>query len=119
MLAFSRRHGGPARQPVYKGNFCGYIILWKITYDPVKREKTLRERNLDFEDAASVFDGVTIDAVDNRHDYGEERVVTYGLLELRVVAVVWTERGDARRIISMRKATIREEKAYWQQLGQG
>jgi len=39
---------------------------------------------------------VTIDLVDEREDYGEERIVSFGLLDARVVVVVWTERGDER-----------------------
>jgi uncharacterized protein len=39
-----------------------------ITYDPAKRDWTLRERGLDFNDAAKVFAGLTIDIPDLRHD---------------------------------------------------
>ena len=38
----------------------------RILYDPGKREITLAERGLDFEDAAVVFQGVTIEIPDNR-----------------------------------------------------
>jgi len=47
----------------------------RVTFDPVKRAKTLAQRGLDFEDAAVVFDGVTIDIQDTRRDYGESRVI--------------------------------------------
>lgn len=83
-----------------------------ITFDPVKREKTLRERNLDFADAARVFEGPNYRWVDDRFDYGEVRVVTIGRLNGRMVVIVWTERGNARHIISMRKANEREQERY-------
>jgi hypothetical protein len=43
---------------------------------------------------------------------GENRVVSVGLLEARCIAVVWTERDAARRIISMRRARDAEERKY-------
>jgi hypothetical protein len=52
----------------------------KITYDPAKRAATFRERAVDFEKAAEVFEGPTIDYPDDRFDYGERRVVTVGHL---------------------------------------
>lgn len=91
----------------------------EISYDPEKRAKTLAERGLEFEDAAEVFAGTTIDLLDDRKDYGEIRWVTYGLLEDRMVALVWTPRGKARHIISMRKANDREQKAYQDELDSG
>lgn len=64
----------------------------KITYDPAKREKTRAERELDFEDAPQVFAGVTLTLADDRQDYGEPRYQTVGLLNERLVMIVWTER---------------------------
>lgn len=49
---------------------------------------------------------------DDREDYGEIRTITVGWLDADVVAIVWTERGAARRIISMRKCNERERKRY-------
>lgn len=80
----------------------------KITYDPTKRARTLEERGLDFEDAPEVFSGPTVTAPDMRRDYGEERFITFGILHDREVVLVWTPRGDTRRIISMRYANERE-----------
>jgi hypothetical protein len=87
-----------------------------IAYDPAKRDWTLRERGLDFDDAETVFAGPTIDRNDDRHDYGERRVVTIGLLAGRMVVLVWTPRGNARHIISMRKANEREKARYGETL---
>jgi uncharacterized DUF497 family protein len=91
----------------------------KITYDPAKRDWNLRERGLDFEQAAQVFAGPTFDQADNRQDYGEIRIVTVGRLDARMVVVVWTPRGEARHVISMRKANEREKARYGDRLGEG
>jgi uncharacterized DUF497 family protein len=85
-----------------------------IRYDPAKREWTLRERKLDFNDAAKVFAGWTLDIPDLRRDYREPRINTVGYLYGRMVIVCWTPRGSDRRIISMRKANDREKARYRQ-----
>lgn len=79
-----------------------------LTYDPIKRARTLAERGLDFLDAACVFSEATWEAPDDRKIYGELRMLTMGVLRDRLVVVVWTQRGDSRRIISMRYANERE-----------
>jgi uncharacterized protein len=83
-----------------------------IEFDTDKREKTLLERGLDFADADKVFDGLHFIARDDRMDYGEERFITIGLLDSRMVVIIWTPRNDARRIISMRYANDREISRY-------
>ena len=87
----------------------------RLTFDSAKREKTLAERGLDFVRAGEVFEGVTVTTDDKRLDYGERRCVTVG--DGRVVVVVWTLRGRARRIISMRRANEREIAKFAQALG--
>jgi uncharacterized DUF497 family protein len=81
----------------------------RITFDPVKRAKTLTERGLDFADAALIFAGVTVEIEDTRKNYGERRVICYGVLAGRVVVVGYTPRGADRHDFSMRKANEREK----------
>ncbi|MFN0114659.1 MAG: BrnT family toxin [Paracoccaceae bacterium] len=54
---------------------------------------------------------------DLRRDYGEERFITVGFLDNRLVVVAWTQRKDAWRVISMRKANGREQGHYIAVLG--
>ena len=89
----------------------------QITFDPTKRNTTLRERGLDFAEAAEVFDGTVFEFVDDRQDYGETRIITIGKLRGRMVVLVWTDRETGRHIISMRKANDREQKRYEARLG--
>ena len=81
----------------------------RLTFDPAKREKTLKERGLDFEDALSVFEGTTVEMDDTRRDYGERRVICYGCLGNRLVVIGYTPRGAVRHVFSMRKANDREQ----------
>ncbi|HEY5722222.1 MAG TPA: BrnT family toxin [Allosphingosinicella sp.] len=85
----------------------------KIEFDAGKRDWTLRERGLDFADAARIFEGFTLTFEDDREDYGEERLVTFGRIGRVVVACVWTQRGENRRIISLRKAEKDEREIYY------
>lgn len=88
-----------------------------IEFDPEKRRKTLQERGLDFDRAREIFNAVNVTAEDVRFDYGEQRFITVGALDGRMVVVVWTSRGEKRRIISMRKANEREIEKFIQLLG--
>ena len=81
----------------------------RLTWDPAKRDKTLAERGLDFADAAAVFAGITIEIEDTRRDYGETRIICFGLLAGRMVVVGYVPRGSSRHIFSMRKANVREQ----------
>jgi uncharacterized DUF497 family protein len=83
-----------------------------IEYPPAKRDATLAERGLDMGRAAEIFGGTTLTVEDDRENYGETRLITIGFLDERMVVMVWTQRGAARRIISLRKANEREQKAY-------
>jgi uncharacterized DUF497 family protein len=88
-----------------------------LTYDKAKWQKTLVERGLDFRDAGIVFNGPHFTGFDDRFAYGEERWITIGQLYERVVVLVWTERADTRRIISMRRAESDEEREFYERLG--
>jgi uncharacterized DUF497 family protein len=88
-----------------------------LTFDLAKREQILRERGLDLLRAGEVFAGRHLTRIDDRVDYGEARYVTAGWLDARIVVLVWTARGDARRIISMRHCHEREAKELRPQIG--
>ncbi|THJ21160.1 MAG: BrnT family toxin [Nitrospira sp. CG24E] len=81
----------------------------RVMFDEAKREKTLAERGLDFADAALIFAGVTVEVEDTRRNYGETRIICYGLLEGRIVVLGYTPRGADRHVFSMRKANEREQ----------
>lgn len=89
----------------------------KITYDTAKRDLTLAQRGLDFIDAAMVFAGPHVTRRDERPWYDEDRFITVGVLNDDVVAIVWTERDDSRRVISMRRADRNERRDHYRTLG--
>lgn len=89
----------------------------EIEFDANKRNKTLTERGLDFARAAEVFAGRHFTVEDSREEYGESRYITVGKLDGRMVVMVWTPRGEARRIVSMRKANDREQTRFAHRVG--
>lgn len=87
-----------------------------ITWDEEKRRANLRKHGFDFVDAEEAFAGGTYTYEDDRMAYGEQRFVTLGLLRGVAVSIVHTEEGDHIHVISMRKATKRERKIYFESI---
>jgi hypothetical protein len=83
-----------------------------IEFDSAKRLATLGRRGLDMARAGEVFAGPTLTVEDDRRDYGEDRFISIGFLDGRMVVLVWTMRGGAHRIISRGKANDREQTLY-------
>jgi uncharacterized DUF497 family protein len=90
----------------------------KYEWDKAKKRSNFAKHGLDFVDAQQVFDGPCVTFEDSRFDYGEERLITLGSLDGRVVLIAHAPRGDVTRIISMRKANRREQKIYQERLGE-
>ncbi|MGL5135058.1 MAG: BrnT family toxin [Planktothrix sp.] len=88
----------------------------EFEWDEAKRLTNLRKHGIDFIDVAIVFEGDIVTVEDERFNYGEQRFVTLGLLQRRVVVIVHTERENFTRIISARKATKYEQQIYFEQL---
>jgi uncharacterized protein len=84
----------------------------RIEYDAAKSQQNAKRRGLSFADAKEILAGPHVRRRDTKRDYGEERVITYGLIRGRMHVCVYTLRGDAYRIISLRKANRREVDAY-------
>lgn len=88
----------------------------EFEWDEAKRLSNLDKHGIDFLDAYEVFDRDFVTVEDARYDYGEQRFVTLGLLQGRVVAVTHTDSGDVVRLISIRKATKYEQRTYYAQV---
>lgn len=84
----------------------------RLEWDEAKRTANLRKHGIDFAGAEAVFAGETVTIEDGRRAYGEQRFVTFGFLEERIVAVAHTERARVIRIISIRKATNNEKRSF-------
>ena len=90
--------------------------MMRFEWDENKRLANIHKHGFDFTDVSSVFDSDTVAVEDDRYNYGEQRFVTFGLFQGRVIAVVHTENDDLVRIISARKATKYEQQIYFEQV---
>jgi uncharacterized DUF497 family protein len=72
----------------------------------------LLERGFGFDYAVRIFSGPTMEKQDHRRDYGEVRMQAIGQVGYDVLFVVYTDRGNARHIISARLANKRERKSW-------
>lgn len=86
-------------------------------WDPKKNRANLARHQLAFEDAIRIFDGPTLEKVDDRFDYGEIRVYASGIVNDLEITVIYTEVSETeRRIISAWRAEQHEREAYWQSI---
>ena len=83
----------------------------EFEWSEAKRLVVLDARRLDFLDGCRLFDGRAICTAPSPRG-GEQRRVSIGVLDGEVIAVVWTRRGEAIRIITMRKARDEEKRRY-------
>jgi uncharacterized DUF497 family protein len=88
----------------------------KYEWDEAKDRKNFVKHGLSFEDAHHVFAGPCVTFEDDRFDYGEERLITLGLLAARLVVIAHAPRDEGTRIISMRRGNRREQKIYQERL---
>jgi hypothetical protein len=71
-----------------------------VEWDSEKRERNIEERGVDFADAALIFEGIVLEARDERNEYGEVRYRALGHVGDEYYLVAYTWRGANRRIIS-------------------
>ena len=83
----------------------------QFEWDEAKRLKTIAERDIDFLDAVAVFDNRPVLHILTQHKT-EKRFLSTALIKGKLFTVIWTWRGEKRRIISFRRARDGEERAY-------
>lgn len=84
----------------------------ELEWDEEKRQRNRNERGIDFADVVRFEFETATTVADHRTDYGEARLVSTGFLDGRLHVLCWTERDGRMRMISLRKANDREQKAF-------
>ena len=84
----------------------------QFSYDEAKNKTNVQKHGVALSEAKLLEWDLLISTHDARRDYGEVRTVGFTLIADRLYCVVFTDRGDTRHIISLRKANNRE-KAYY------
>lgn len=85
----------------------------KFEWDEDKNQINIAKHGIGFEKACLIFNGPTLDRVDDRKDYGEKRIISLGIVEdVLVLVVVHTDRDGVIRLISARPAKRSERSWY-------
>jgi len=90
-----------------------------LSYDPAKRRSNWRRHKIDLPECEAAFDAPMLTREDDRQGYGEQRLISLGLVRGRVVVLVWTDREDGPRLISCRKARPHEQEIYFKAFPDG
>lgn len=88
----------------------------KFEWDEVKRQNVLVERGVDILHAALIFEGPVLTRIDDRDDYGEIRQIALGMVDDERFIVVFTDRGNIRRLITAWKGGRNDRSRYQESL---
>lgn len=93
----------------------------EFAWDESKRLAVLRKHAIDFVGARTIWDGPVIDPFGQRDADGEIRVMALDCMagDEIIVAVIYTDRGNIRRLISARRARMHERAHYTNGTGRG
>lgn len=93
------------------------MIIESFEWDPKKDRTNFQKHGITFSEASLIFSGMVFTAKDTRKDYGELRFISIGsIAEVVVIVVAHTNRCGVIRIISARKAKVKERKRYYEHL---
>ena len=84
----------------------------RFEWDAAKARINKAKHGIDFDLAAEFDFANAVIAIDESEIYGEERLVATGIIGLSVYVMVYVERDETIRVISLRKATKRERANY-------
>ena len=90
------------------------IQLNRVAWDEAKRKLNIKNHGLDFAGCDAIWAHFTVTREDKREDYGEARLVCFGILDDEVVVMDYTERRKGPHVISLRKAEKYEARYYRQ-----
>ena len=89
----------------------------RYSWNEEKSRRNLALHGIAFEDAVRIFEGPTVERVDDRFDYGERRVYAIGIVNGLEITAVYTDRKEEeRRIISAWRSEPHERRHYWRHI---
>lgn len=91
-------------------------MLLEFEWDDGKAAANWRDHGVAFSEAILAFrDTFAVERIDDRQDYGEERINLIGMCEGVLLHVTYTERSERIRIISARRAERHEQDDYYRE----
>lgn len=93
------------------------MMNMEFEWDEQRRQANIAKHGIDFVDTKEIWNGEVLEIPSPRSERRERRFIAYGLMEGKVIAVVYTWRGRSRRLISARRARRYEEETYQSAFG--
>lgn len=91
--------------------------MMRFTWGREKNRINARRHGIAFQDAMRIFEGPTVERVDDCFDYGETRIYAIGVVNGLEVTVIYTDlENEERRLISAWRSEPHERRYYWQNL---
>ena len=87
---------------------------WEFEWNEAKAESNYLKHRVTFDFAIGIFRNDRIEVDDDRHDYGERRIIALGETSGEVLTVIYTERHGRIRLISARRAGRHDRKKYYE-----
>ena len=88
----------------------------EFEWDIAKAAANYRKHGISFEEAIYAFgDPLMVEELDDKEDYGEDRIIAYAMGKTEILTIIYTQRGEFARIISARRATRNEQNDYYSQ----
>ena len=92
----------------------------RFTWSREKNRMNVQRHGIAFPDAARIFNGPTVERVDDRFDYAETRIYAIDLVNSIEITVIYTDRENGERhLISAWRSEPHERRYYWQSLDEG
>lgn len=93
----------------------------RYTWDEKKNRRNLKLHGIAFKDAIRIFEGPTVETIDTRFDYGEDRIYVIGLVNGLEITLIYVDKendkqNNERRIISAWRSEPHERRRYWQSI---
>jgi uncharacterized DUF497 family protein len=89
----------------------------RYTWDEKKNRRNLKLHGIAFQDAIRIFDGPTVEKLDDRFNYGDDRIYAIGLVNgLEITLIYADQEENERRIISAWRSEPHERRRYWQSI---
>lgn len=86
-----------------------------MSYDIAKQKINIKKHGIDLAECCEIFDAPMLTREDVRINYGEQRLISLGVLHGEVVVLVWVDRMEEPHFISCRRAEKYEQKLYYSQ----
>ena len=84
----------------------------KLSYDSAKNDSNIQKHGLSLAEAKLLEWDAALEWIDGRKNYGEERRIALVPMKQRLYCIVYVELKIGIRVISLRKANVREVEKY-------